>query len=35
MRVSTAKQMTDEYGPAWQAEVERHDGIDPGIFADR
>jgi hypothetical protein len=30
MRVSTAKQMADEYGRAWQAEVDRHDGIDPG-----
>jgi hypothetical protein len=32
MRVSSAKQMADAYGRAWEAEVDRHDGIDPGIF---
>ena len=35
MRVSTPKQMADAYHRAWQAEVDRHDGVDPGIIVGR
>ena len=35
LRVDSAKAMTEAFLRAWHAEVDRHDGIDPGIFADR
>lgn len=35
LRVESAQAMTETFLRAWHAEVDRHDGIDPGIFADR
>jgi len=35
LRVGSAQAMTEAFLRTWYVEVDRHDGIDPGIFADR